>query len=103
MFFVYFFEEKKWNRYYITRLVIGEAKIEITYWDKEKEKTETYPIDKTEIKIGYIWYKVKPPVPYLKLKFNDLMTLWQHEYAEWDLKRFEEVMSTLKSVKSIQP
>src|SRR6185503_16887424 len=50
MFIVYASEEVRWNRSFITRLVIGDTKIEITYLDKEIQRTEVFSTESVEIK-----------------------------------------------------
>lgn len=102
-FFVYALESISWSKYYMQSLTINQNTLVVKYLTKDTMQVASAPTDAVKVNIAYVWYKVKPPHPYLKITLPDNITIKQHQSDYWDVAKFKEIVTFVKQVQRSKP
>ena len=99
IFIVYGYETLHWNRFYITSLKINDNNVELEYLNYDKVVKLNLPLSELNLKIKYIWYKVKPPRAYLQISSSQGFRIRQHSGGYWTKEKFMEVVGVVEGMK----
>lgn len=96
----YCLEALKKIRYYVYFIAVDEKNMYLHYLDKDSRHEIEIPLENVIARKVFIWYKVRPPVPYLSLKLNDGRHIKQYFSVDWDKSKIESAAAAFNFSKA---
>lgn len=87
----YFLEVMHRSEFHVKSIIIDNNQIDLTYFKKNALMHASMSLDDVDIKLSYVWYKVRNPAPFLDIKLKDGTRIKQHKWGEWDDIAFNRV------------
>lgn len=89
-FIVQQYKSNRWDRYFISRIIISHDKITIEYSDKDEKKELSDFTSSIKFEKKLAFNKIK--TPYLAVYHNNVIVIKQFVLPEWSEKKIDEVI-----------
>lgn len=89
-FIVQQYKSNRWERYFISRIIISHDKITIEYSDKDEKKELSDFTNSIKFEKKLAFNKIK--TPYLAVYHNNVIVIKQFALPEWSEKKIDEVI-----------